>query len=457
MEKPQWPWLNDLALNKEDFKNIPEGETPLVWGIKAGHISEEAITHWSSQYHQIPAIRPEFFLMGVDFSLLEKFSKAYPWNATCYPIYMWEETLFVACLEPVDVKCEQKICFVAAPYSHIVSAFEKFHSQNLKPQEITQPEASSENNNGTPLDLGDLDFSVMEPTQNKSSESQNEVTTATKNENLNESQTPLDLSFEGIETQVNLALENLDTNKEETALTIDVDEETFTKTDTQEMTDWTNSDVKKINPGINDDYTPLPFLTQDEHSPIESKTSEKEKTVTDQVKALPIPEKHLISMTDVSENIELDGSKGRKGVISHIFYHLKRDYEQLMWIELNNKGLYTPHLCFGSWSIKQEAWGKPINTTEANIFKIAYSSKLPFHGEITDNPVNEKYYTQWLGSQKPNFATIYPVHREEHLYGFIVGFTKGPEFDEVGSLKKIENLVSICQAQFLNTQEQKAA
>ncbi len=736
MSKNIFPWVKPLGLSSSDFSQKPEGADALIWGLKNNIINAEEYLAWASEYYQCPAIKPEFFSMAVDFTLIEKFINLYDWYAYCYPIYQWDDTLFIACLEPPRAPINSKVCFVIAPFHALESAWQKY--ENSKPglhnateqlpivrapgpastladtdeadqiqppqnSDLTKTQVLQENQSqgGDPLqgldvnlNLGDndqtkeqpkaadspspsepiippppvpeakstepivppppvenekadviippppvetkqepivppppvamkqpetaapppaetknpplppdsagldfadlkkemgvddnapltsendqtensnseqvgvLDFSSMgedsfapQPTAADDSDHQtedtedaeddrpadeithtkvdgglNNLTSATQTMHASQhtmtatregTQTP-SLPFEEV-TIKGISLEGENTEVKEEAK----EEKTKVSPATQEqplqqktakpapqsenvivppppqpemkpqappvppkpqqpMINDDNSipslddlkvhktdnpkqapgleqsdiNLEKENQSLNqeefeDDYTPVPVLTKAQQqaqekrkkeAQLKEKNQEKarltENTITDHAQPILIPPENLVSDQEIKEAGDLSGASSMKQVMAHMFGHLKRDYEKLMWVERDKEDLYFTKYVYGDWKITELAWKMHINLTNPNIFRVAYKSGHPFHGEIHSNPHNDKYFEWWTRGKTPDFATIYPVTINETIVGFIACFGKNNEFDELGSLKKIENLYTICR------------
>jgi hypothetical protein len=565
MEKTDFPWLVELGLKKDILKDTPEGEKPLSWAFKSGVLKESAYTLWASNHYKHPHIKEEFFSLAFDTSLFEKFSKIYTWNETCYPIYFWENTLFIACLEPIEISSEYKICFVISSYSAMTSAWNKHfnsgislhqvdnhsmefnftmeviqpsHDEKMSSQYTEIPPSLNDKNTNTQESTTsgqnfDFDFNQMDTKKDSSevnkkldksldinkqavevasalppipkhvkSDQENqsesldaldfsaisstthveEQTQSTMSQNDNQTQTSSGISFNDSTSATALKISNID-NDRQSLNNLDLPDMSFAKEEIQKsnikhsteeneaasLSEYSQSSFNKANSDtwteesqihgkLDDDYTPLPFLTKSEQDKSKkSKITPNEQTLTDHARPAHIPSKNLISETELNNNLNLSIENGRKGIIAHIFQLLKRDYRELMWVEGLEESQFYPQYCYGAWDIQEIAWKTPVNISQPNIFKIAYTSGLAFHGEISDNPFNDQYYELWHRNQKPDWATIYPICYDDYCYGFIVGFSKGPDFDETKSLKKVENLVSICKNSFLSVQVKKAS
>ena len=193
-----------------------------------------------------------------------------------------------------------------------------------------------------------------------------------------------------------------------------------------------------------------------EKKPVVLKVSKSESVKEDKSKTSPssqtsFPSKFVITDQDLFAATDINKCKNLKQIISYIFYYLKEDYKKLMFVECAANGQYLPRFVYGSWHMTDLAWKTSVNVTDPNIFRIVYNSKLPFHGTVVDNEFNKRYYQWWTNNKRPDFATIYPFHYNQFLYGFLVCFNRTLEFDQNITLKKIKNLLSLSKNRFIDT------
>ncbi len=533
------PWLKSLGLTENEFSQMPPGEDAALWGLKNQVIPELKFSKWVSETYKIPMISPEFFNMALDFSLLEKFAHLHEWNNQCFPIYLWEEVLFIACLSPEQISLDQQMCcLVAAPYSAMTAAWirhetgaNKTISVPTKKVELVIPEPpplqakTSEADIPPPApameSLGELDFSGLdkmgqspppsyetpqdepELTSTRVDDSpMNNLTTATQTvqrqlgeENAVPDNLPFpeidfdDISIDNISLEgeadnpkprpVPLAAPKEQMKKSPPALPLEklaFDEDSLAEDSLAEDSDEIDSELRLSqdeaqdeNGDIDDDYTPVPFISQEDKelfkhtnvgmSRIKRPDGPIENTLTDHGSR---PENHaafenLVTERDMNRCLDLKNCQTKKDIISHIFLHLKRDYRKLMWVETREDGHCYPNYVFGTWAMTKESWNTPVNLRKPNIFRIASLSDLPFHGAVAKNEINTSYFQMWTGGKIPDVATIYPVSDDDQLKGFIVAFSINEEFDEVGSLSKIQKLVSLTRKHLFQTKSKKSA
>ena len=161
------------------------------------------------------------------------------------------------------------------------------------------------------------------------------------------------------------------------------------------------------------------------------------------------PAEYRIELKDMEASKDIDNCQSRKEVIQNFFYHLRRDFQSLMWITEIEREKYIPRYIYGPWQTAENTWGEPVELNQANIFSIAYNSQLPFHGAVANNSINQKYFDMWCQGDEPEQVSIFPVVIDKKCYGFVVGFNKGEDFEMASTLKKVENLISISSKTFV--------
>lgn len=551
MSKKIYPWVKPLGLSSQNFSQMPEGSNSLVWGLKHQVIDEEEYFVWASEYYQLPRIQSNFFSLAFDVTLIEKFSDLYDWNAYCYPIYQWQDTLFVACLEPPQTSIDVKTCFVIAPFHPLESAWQKFENSKAGINDTTeQSPVSNETPNASAVEpsqqtsaagqevLGDLDFSGIQakdpdptleqkveekadaqppaPQESENEASAQEITSTRFDVDLNhltsatqtmhassshqtqamepETETP-EMPFDNL-TIGGISLEGeapvvkkQDQSQEKTRISANggqqqnfQDESSLPSLDDLKAhQSKTSSEANNQSPqnlslendtenAIDDDYTPVPIISkaqqeakarrkQEAQSHKEQDDSEDglERTITDHDQPVSMPPENVISEEELKAAQQLENCVDLKMVFAHLFGHLKRDYQKLMWIEKRSESFFFPQFVYGDWKMTSLAWKMHVNLSNPNIFRVAFKSELPYHGQLHSNPFNDKYFEWWTRGKSSDFATIYPLIIDEEIIGFISCFGRNSEFDEVGSLKKIENLIAICKKTIKNIQSRKAA
>ena len=427
------------------MSDLPKGEKPLLWCLRNQKVNEQAYIQWAKEHYQLPTIKKDFFNKSVDFDLVEKFSDLHAWSSDCYPIHTWNNTLFVACLEPLQFQTDQQIHFVIAPFSAMEQAWQNYHknrspkSFSLEEQEQTNPDSSlalsEQTNPNSSLTLSEQTNPDFSPTP---SEKTNPHSSLTLNEqtNPNSSLTLSEQTNPESQPQQNAASNNSVSSKHQSF---------HAKETKQPEANKPNNDHSVFSFKEKAAF----FKPQMEHKREDKRSTDNSLKKEQSTNSVQTPSKNLITEEDLSKATDINQCTNIKQIINYIFCYLKEDYKDLMWMELSGEDHYLPRFIYGDWKMTDLAWKKHVNVTDPNIFRIVHNSKLAFHGQIYDNDYNKQYYLWYTNNKKPNFATIYPVCYNNVVYGLIVAFNRSSEFDEILSLKKIENLTSICEKQFL--------
>lgn len=501
MTKNQMECLQALGLQASDLQGKPESVSVLQWLVNEKKASEEQVLQWASEHYQIPAVRPEFFDQELDSSLIARYSALYNWSETCFPINFSNGHLAVACLEPVTIENPSvPVFFVAAPHSCLKSAWESMSEQfpviprtNMldnplfKEDSAESPEddfatqesqALPERNQPSPTAESpeiDFDFGDLATDSGASTPLETPAVSSPDPEEESDSTSLDSLDFSTI-AEVNPEAATVVSSPQDQTTQVAAKNETRTAADPEinkltsaTSTQMTDAELSATLPDQTSMDSPVATtLVQDEEFDDEDTKPEihietspdldlAQNTLTQAPQATETPRENLISDGDILKNKDLNPKGDFKSVVAHMFNHLKKDFKHVMWVERDSEGAFFPKYVDDTWQMTKLSWQMHINLTNPNIFRIAYNSSMPFHGEINSNPHNQKYFEWWLSGETPDFATIYPVIINDVICGFVAGFNKNSEFDEVGSLKKVENLIAICERYFPDYSKQKAA
>jgi|GEM_PF-4732257 len=199
-------------------------------------------------------------------------------------------------------------------------------------------------------------------------------------------------------------------------------------------------------PAFDDDKTPPPIAAvpdPETAKPLAVSTAPKDKSITwEHLKGGP----------------PLESCESLPQIVEHIFSKVHKDFEKLMWIPKAKSKGFIPDLVMGPWSPKDETWTTSVDIRNANIFRVAWSSKLPFHGPISPNSTNNKYFEMWDKGAMPEHITIFPLCTEsKKCLGFIVGCGKGESFDKKDTLKRFQRLMELTAKQLGTAALDKAA
>jgi hypothetical protein len=79
----------------------------------------------------------------------------------------------------------------------------------------------------------------------------------------------------------------------------------------------------------------------------------------------------------------------------------------------------------------------PLKTP--SIFNIVVSTQKPYHGYVSLNEINERFFDDWNQGRVPDHVTISPLMMGDKLIGLLVGFADKTAYNKV-SLALAEKL-----------------
>ncbi len=80
-----------------------------------------------------------------------------------------------------------------------------------------------------------------------------------------------------------------------------------------------------------------------------------------------------------------------------------------------------------------------IDLSYPSIFRIVKETKLPYHGYVVGNQINDAFFTTWTKGSVPEHLTIVPVLYEKNLIGMLLGATSQEKASQI-SLERIQGL-----------------
>ena len=98
-----------------------------------------------------------------------------------------------------------------------------------------------------------------------------------------------------------------------------------------------------------------------------------------------------------------------------------------------SQGVVKPFLWDGEWSTREELV-KSISLQENSIFRIVVNSKMPYHGYIVRNPINDQFLDAFNKGKLPDHATLVPVMLNKNVVAMILGFCEKELVDEIDLL-----------------------
>ena len=143
----EWQEIFNLSEKDHDeWKKTDQTDSFPIWAIKHNKLHLDQYIDWAMQHHHVPFLKDSFFY---DIEITQQFWNSTKdrekWNKDFLPIYEWENTLFVACLEPPEKKQDNIIPILTSPKNlkdcwNKIQSFSQFESKALKKSNKTKDE-----------------------------------------------------------------------------------------------------------------------------------------------------------------------------------------------------------------------------------------------------------------------------------------------------------------------------
>lgn len=450
MQMPIWQRMSQ-HIWFEHFKDKLQGLTEafeksgtslslLGFAIKEGHLHSEDYLKWAMSYYHLPLLQTNFFAeTAAGAEVFAKWSTHYPWSAEYLPIAEWEGSLIVAGLQPPqDFPAFPQSIFILASFENLEKAWNSLHSQTVA------------------VDSPSISKSILAPLPNEIPQGVDLslVSTQNKSEDL--------FSFENLEVKENTS-ENIETSEEHESAVLEgiFDNLTVTKleakTTSQPPPSVLSSEVTSVPVSVSAP-TPPPTSPSVLNFPPQNKAAS---STTEPPRSTPPPFEEKLSEPIPLAPRPASAAKQTSGPASHssfaleklknknsalldervktTLHEMKSHFEKSMILTLDE---HETQVAAFAWDeefrdIKDTSTPVPLKTP--SIFNIVAATAKPFHGYISLNEINEKFFEDWNHGLIPDHVTIAPIVIQDKLVGMIVGFAEKAAYNRT-SLNLVEKL-----------------
>lgn len=425
----------------------------LGYALETQRLSREDYTQWATSFYNLPKLQSRFFTeTPLSQEMFAKWATHYPWSTECLPVAEWDGSLIVACLQPPqDFPNNPTSILVIADFDDLKKTWAFF-----KPQKNNRTSANM-------LDVTEMPegIDVTLATQTIPNQSHEMVTEdiALSSENTTDSldgifsQTPLvtltplqkEPSAKSSKVEVPLKI-NKAAVPEKTAVLV--------STKSNHEPDLVLADelpAEQITPIVTSEVTVTSLQSQMPTPP----TQELAPTTShdDGVVAKPLSLSPRIgggrkpsASPITSGQFALDKVKKQNSSlinenIQAIFHEMKAHFAKSIILTLDaDETQFTAFAWDESFQgVKDTSVRFPLKTP--SIFNIVASTQKPFHGYISLNEVNEKFFEDWNQGHIPDHVTIVPITIDEKLVGMLMGFGEKSAYNK-NSLLLAERLSS---------------
>lgn len=85
-----------------------------------------------------------------------------------------------------------------------------------------------------------------------------------------------------------------------------------------------------------------------------------------------------------------------------------------------------------------------FDISKACVFRVVRRTRLPYHGYLVKNEINENFFRLWGHSELPDHVTICPIQYDSHLVGMLlcVGNKKADTPQHLSQVERITQQLS---------------
>jgi len=414
------PWAKALEISESRLqewqKDVKPNESLLYKLLIEKKIDEEKYLSWARNQYQLASVECSFFSSHLDAELWNSTRMDFQWTPDFLPIKIWEETLFIGCVEPPQTlpNFQRPVKLILAPASGLNQLW-KFNL-SIMGVEVTVTQVKEDEKKGEEKQvLSDISFAGLSLDKTAMDEANAAVTSSGSNTGSNTG------SITGSTTgsitgSITTSIKPSFTSSKKT---------TVASSAPQKPPSPPTPTVKKVAP-----HPPPP--------PPFDQASTSDGVKLDPPKTMNFNTGKGVNLHAAPVNTDL--IKNLDDFAAYAFKEMRSTFEKSMVLVYDDFKLKV-HRWTENWIPDPKFKTTPISIDVPNIFKIAHDSKRPFHGSVSMNPSNKLFFDHWNAGQLPRHITIYPVLAGTHLFGYILGITN-QEIHLMNSLDFMTKLVS---------------
>lgn len=100
---PAWAQALQIAPEKiSEWSTQSMGHSLLHWALSHQKVDQQDYLRWARNHYQISSVNDDFFHQTPPLPSRTLWQNLLPWGTSLYPIYFWNNTLYVGCLELTD-------------------------------------------------------------------------------------------------------------------------------------------------------------------------------------------------------------------------------------------------------------------------------------------------------------------------------------------------------------------
>jgi hypothetical protein len=401
----------------------------LGYALKEKQLTSDEYLQWAMAHYKLPQLQARFFTeTPPSKEMFAKWATHYPWSAECLPVAEWDGALIVACLQPPQDFPSSPSCIL------VLTSFESMESAWVSYQTpvAAAPAAKKSSNEFSFDDLGSADSSpeIPEGAEEGSSE---EAPQEGGIEGLFDGPTVVRLEALTPKTEsvVEPKMEDLVSVKSETPAPAPAAAKTF---------DRTVVDTRPVVPGAAASSNLPPPPVDENSGSFEDSFGNKPMPIVARPAGVAKPTMNPAANGSFAlEKMKKKNTTVIADKVKKTLSEMKAHFEKSMILSLDDQETQVTAFAWDEnfQGVKDTSLRVPLKTP--SIFNIVAATQKPFHGYISLNELNEKFFEQWNQGKIPDHVTISPIMMNEKLVGMLVGFAEKSAYNKV-SLNLAEKL-----------------
>jgi len=451
----------------ESFEQSGSPLSLLGYALQEKRLRSDEYLKWAMTHYRLPVLQSRFFSeTPLSQEMFAKWATHYPWSVECLPVAEWDGSLIVACLQPPqDFPTTPSSIIVLADFESLQNTWFHFHPEKKAAAPTATAVAASDAPEG--IDLSTATVNKQGPSDSFSFEDlgvAGEAAEVLAEENPASSEEKMDGLFDGPTV---IRLEALPPKEDssaapipqETAAAVPASEgKTIVSKSSDDALMQLSEELEPqkappqmppvptpaatVEPGVakKGAIPPPPPPKSELPPPFEDSFGNKPIPITPRPAGVakptinPVATGHFVLEKIKKKNTALINER-----VKQVLSEMKAHFDKAMILTLDEQ---ETQLTAFAWDenfqgIKDTSMRVPLKTP--SIFNIVASTQKPFHGYISLNEINEKFFEDWNQGRIPDHVTITPIVVNEKLVGMLMGFAEKSAYNKV-SLNLAEKL-----------------
>lgn len=407
------PWAKAFHIEEhqwEEWQNqVPTGESITQWCLENNKISAQDYLGWAQEYYQLPLLKDEFLARPVSHQFWSTIHSVANWSSSMVPLQQWDGVIFIACTEPdLSVKWSFPVQYVLASPEALNRYWNQLHqSESHQEKRQEMPEVSQEE----PSDLEDIPEGFHLEEKSPSPEALGDLANLMPEGFSINPSTPqeVETSDPQIESIESDAPEGLQALSEQTS----------------SLTNPPRQVIIPSKPPTPPPQQPTPAApeAQAEHPSPE---------------APPAPPTAQPTPSKPAPTLEKSPPKGPH---SKLLQRLQEYFDQSMILKLEKNHLI-PWEVDENWNLPPNWRQLQVELSEPSVFRIVQRTQLPYHGPVTNSPVNQWFFQQFGQNTLPEHITACPIKGTKGLSMGLILCVGGQKANNPKVLNLVENVTS---------------